>query len=223
MAEGEQRRVTRAEVKTRCRGTIHTDDGEIAIVLHNISTAGAKLELNELSPLELGDELRLELVTPYGGCACEARLAWVGGAFIGVEFTELPIDKNDPLNRFVHAPGILHWLWRTFWDVEDQRDEPRAYLITFCPVTFSFDGADCTASMRNLSEGGAMLQIDTPIVFPPGTELDLNIKTPYGHSRCHVQVMWTDQTDNILLAGVQFIGLTGDQSEPLRALMDAPF
>jgi c-di-GMP-binding flagellar brake protein YcgR len=78
--------------------------------LVDLSPGGAKLRAHdgEKGPqAQEGAEVVLDIKTPYGASSCKARVLWreehEDGYRWGVEFTELPSDKGDPINCLIES------------------------------------------------------------------------------------------------------------------------
>jgi len=73
--------------------------------LTNLSATGAHLLVKNYEPvrhiLVVGEELTLEIRTPYGKSECMARVAWLAPdatpVSVGLEFVSISKDASDPL------------------------------------------------------------------------------------------------------------------------------
>ena len=81
------------------------DSDEFTAQLTNISMRGAHLLVSDSDlqrhDLLIGEELHLDVRTPYGNSQCSAKITWhdpeTAPLSIGVEFTSLSKDQLDPL------------------------------------------------------------------------------------------------------------------------------
>jgi hypothetical protein len=81
------------------------DSDEFTAQLTNVSMCGAHLLVSDSDlqrhDLPIGEELHLDVRTPYGNSQCSATIAWfdpeASPLSIGVEFTSLSKDRSDPL------------------------------------------------------------------------------------------------------------------------------
>ena len=81
------------------------DSDEFTAQLTNISMRGAHLLVSDSDlqrhDLLTGEELHLDVRTPYGNSQCSATIVWfdpkASPLSIGVEFTSLSKDQSDPL------------------------------------------------------------------------------------------------------------------------------
>lgn len=105
------------------------------------------------------------------------------------------------------------------------RDEDEMRTAQFFPVKFVHRGDAFTAQLTNISARGAHLLVGDGGPerhgLEVGQELLLDVRTPYGNSRCSALVVWFDSEAAPLSVGVEFTRLSSDQSDPLRCTMDS--
>jgi PilZ domain len=107
----DRRRVERTGLATSCISTfLHKNLRHSAIML-DVSEHGAKFAIEKPSDhveLEMGDELELEIITPYGVSTCKGVVAWSLHSeeyyTWGIEFTNLSSDSRDPLRCLMESP-----------------------------------------------------------------------------------------------------------------------
>jgi hypothetical protein len=68
--------------------------------------------------------------------------------------------------------------------MNDKRDTQRQNVIKAGTISFDGTGIDCL--VRNMSVGGANLEVESQIGIPSSFELVINI----GHSNHHCHVVW---------------------------------
>ncbi|MBD3357115.1 MAG: hypothetical protein GF363_08150 [Chitinivibrionales bacterium] len=108
----------------------------------------------------------------------------------------------------------------------ERRRHERTKLVTFCPVRFIHDGEERQGFMRDLSTHGAGFVIEhseNELRLKNGEILAYTVKTPYGEGGCKVRTMWARAVDGRYLWGGEFVEISGNSRDPLRALMDSPF
>ncbi|MBD3316196.1 MAG: RpiB/LacA/LacB family sugar-phosphate isomerase [Chitinivibrionales bacterium] len=91
-----------------------------------------------------------------------------------------------------------------------------------CPATIVHDGTNVEAVMIDLSEKGAQFQISAKEKHPyfiRDDQLDMEIKTSYGSSKCKGLVRWYDTTSRHL--GVAFTEFPTGSKDPLRLQLDS--
>jgi hypothetical protein len=109
---------------------------------------------------------------------------------------------------------------------QERRRLERSALVTFCPALFHHDGQERRALMRDLTAHGAGFRIEhseDELTLHPGETLAYIIKTPYGESRCSIRTVWARHIDDHYSWGGEFVELSDDERDPLRALIDSPF
>jgi len=85
--------------------TFTHDADRYSAELTNLSMMGAHLVVKPYAPvrriLVVGEELELEIRTPYGKSECMAKVAWLSPeecpVSVGLEFVSLSEDASDPL------------------------------------------------------------------------------------------------------------------------------
>ena len=111
-------------------------------------------------------------------------------------------------------------------NIQEKRKYPRYELTTFCPVVFIANGEKMEALMVNASQGGAKIQFceeNCGTTLQPGDELDLEIHTHAGISRCLSKVCWVGHDQDFTTFGVVFQEIAKDPDDPLRVLLDSFF
>ena len=80
-------------------------------IMQDLSNGGAQLvafNSHEYPSLTLGDQLAMNVRTPYGESAVKGNVRWIGeknGHFNwGVEFTSLATDAKDPIRCMMDSP-----------------------------------------------------------------------------------------------------------------------
>lgn len=108
----------------------------------------------------------------------------------------------------------------------ERRRLERTKLVTFCPALFEHDGGERRALMLNLTSHGAGFRIEhseDELTLHPGEVLAYSIRTPYGEAQCKVRTVWARHIDDHYSWGGEFVELSDDERDPLRALIDSPF
>lgn len=170
----------------------HRLKGETATVVHggastevelvNLSAGGAMIR-GAIEP-KLWDILELRL---GDGFSIEAAVRWIKGDRIGVEFAHETRVDGDPIER---ATMLLDVIRRSFddqqitiasedayaavavpQDVLNGRNEKRHPLIWVGDVHYAHDSH--RARLRNVSEGGALIEVSAD--YPVGAEVMLDL------------------------------------------------
>lgn len=105
----------------------------------------------------------------------------------------------------------------------ERRSTSEERQTEFCPTKARVGESEYSALMIDLSEQGAQFRLgstDDAIPLSIGDEIDLDIKTPFGHSLVKGKVMWVDRSFYFSW-GVKFLNLSTNADEPLRSLMDS--
>ncbi|MBD3347327.1 MAG: hypothetical protein GF401_19905 [Chitinivibrionales bacterium] len=108
----------------------------------------------------------------------------------------------------------------------ERRRVQRRKLVTFSPSTFSINGKEYRALMRDVSELGAGFKLDGPhegLELEPGSEVAFAVRTPYGESQCKGKIVWSREEDDSYIWGMQFTELSQDEQDPLRSYIISPF
>ena len=97
-------------ITTACTAAFAYHGIAFSAVMLDLSELGAKFRLNEcVHPCELrmGDELSIEVITPYGTALCAGTIAWTQHSDElyewGVCFTRLSPNPNDPLRSLMDS------------------------------------------------------------------------------------------------------------------------
>ena len=109
---------------------------------------------------------------------------------------------------------------------DKRRRAKRTELTTFCPTTFEYKGKSYRAVMQNVADLGAGFRVESASDEPQlenGDEVEFDIRTPYGPSRCTGKIIWTKKIGEYYTWGIEFTKLSDDNKDPLRCLMDSPF
>src|SRR5229473_1837922 len=80
--------------------------------------------------------------------------------------------------------GILNALWHEGVLMVDNRGTQRKNVIKAGTISFDGSGIDCL--VRNMSVGGANLEVESQIGIPSSFDLVINVE----HSNHHCHVMW---------------------------------
>jgi hypothetical protein len=163
--------------------TVVRSDREEAVELVNLSAGGAMLR--GLSGLKLWDIVELKL---GNGFSVDAAIRWIKGDQVGVEFAHETRIECDPVE---HANLLLDVIRRSFDDqvvglvpeefvaaVEvpkdrlNDRNGKRHPLIWVGEIHYAHDSYP--ARIRNVSEGGALVDVSTD--YPLGSEVMLDLR-----------------------------------------------
>lgn len=109
---------------------------------------------------------------------------------------------------------------------QTRRRAKRTELTTFCPTTFEYKGKSYRAVMQNVAELGAGFRVESTADDPQlekGDEVEFDIRTPYGPSKCSGRIIWTKKIGEYSTWGIEFTKLSDDEKDPLRCLIDSPF
>lgn len=165
----------RAEVALLRSGALVQGSIREACFVRKLSGGGAVLHAD--APATPGDRLELEIA---GGQLLAGTVAWREGGAVGLSFDE-PLDVFAVIARdLVHQPG-------------ERRRMPRIELR--CPARLDADGRSERVHIRDVSQGGAKIELHMPLV--PGTAVEL---APDGFRAISGTVRWCDGG----LAGIQF-------------------
>jgi hypothetical protein len=107
-----------------------------------------------------------------------------------------------------------------------RRRAQRTELTTFCPTTFQYNGVEYRAVMQNVAELGAGFRVEVAADDPQmeiGSEVEFEVKTPYGPAKCSGRIIWTKKIGGYYTWGIEFTKLSEDKQDPLRCLIDSPF
>lgn len=108
----------------------------------------------------------------------------------------------------------------------NRRISERTYLPTSCHTSFVHAGTLYSALMVDLSEQGARFSLNETTKrcdLAKDETLTCEINTPYGISLCSGRVAWTSETGDVYEWGMEFTGLSPDEKDPIRCLMDSAF
>jgi len=107
----DRRRVERMGLATSCISNFVFNNMRHSAIMDDVSEHGAKFAIEKPSDhvkLEKGDELALEIITPYGVSTCTGIVAWSLHSeeyyTWGMEFTNLSTDSRDPLRCLMESP-----------------------------------------------------------------------------------------------------------------------
>jgi hypothetical protein len=107
----DRRRVERTGLATSCISNFTHKNIRHSAIMLDVSEHGAKFAIEKPSDhveLEKGDELTLEIITPYGVSTCKGLVAWSLHSeeyyTWGMEFTNLSSDSRDPLRCLMESP-----------------------------------------------------------------------------------------------------------------------
>jgi hypothetical protein len=163
--------------------TVVRGDREETVELVNLSAGGAMIR--GLSGLKLWDIVELKL---GNGFSIDAAVRWIKGDRVGMEFAHETRIECDPV---AHAALLLEVIRRSFDDqvvglvpaeivsaVEvpkggpNDRNEKRHPLIWVGEIHYAHDSHP--ARLRNVSEGGALVDVSTD--YPLGSEIMLDLR-----------------------------------------------
>lgn len=96
VSHASQRRAKRSRVLLSAR--LRTDAGELDVRLRDLSRKGALVECQ--GALSVGDEI----IFTRGETVVPARVAWIGGNRLGIEFLEM-IDESEVLVHISKPPA----------------------------------------------------------------------------------------------------------------------
>jgi hypothetical protein len=186
---------------------------------HNVSGGGACLEL--AGPLRPSASLGLQLHTPDGPIAAEARVLWTrsrlpaeGGILHGIAFTQLAPDQLETLRRLLLS--LRPW-WHT-------RGRLPVNLAVTCHVTHP-PGPSLPGRVGNFSRGGLLLRL--PVALLPFMDLEVILPTPTGSLRLTSTIAWVEPQEKrksrtAIQHGVRFTHLDWPTSLSLARLLANP-
>lgn len=108
-----KRRVKRIALSIFCAAVFNHKGKKQKALMQDVSERGAKfgIELRtDTQEMRTGDELSLQLSTPYGESSCKGKARWVSKTeqhlSFGIEFTEFAEDEKNRLRRFIGRKTI---------------------------------------------------------------------------------------------------------------------
>jgi hypothetical protein len=106
-----RRRVERTGLATSCISNFVHDNKRHCAIMLDVSEHGAKFAIEKPSDhveLEKGDELKLDIIMPYGSSSCAGIVVWSLHSeeyyTWGIEFTNISPDSRDPLRCLMESP-----------------------------------------------------------------------------------------------------------------------
>jgi hypothetical protein len=94
-----------------CPTTLEFGGKQYRALMKNLSTSGAGFETTvngNYPPVNRGDELTLDIKTPYGSSKVRGVVRWAqqvqGHRRWGLEFTAIPVNEQDPIRCLIDSP-----------------------------------------------------------------------------------------------------------------------
>lgn len=138
----------------------------------DLGEGGACLELPER--LEVSGIIRLFLRTDQEGIAAQGQVMWTegplqtGGILHGVSFTGMASAQHQAVQELLLRRRVV---WRAV--VRIPVELPVIYQLKGQPRSLH------QGRTENVSRRGLLLRL--PLVYSPGTSLEVNLHTPHGH------------------------------------------
>jgi ribose 5-phosphate isomerase B len=109
MFRSDRRGRQEARLSEACPTAVIFGGQKYAAIMTDLSAEGAQFRLNATNKkpvFKTGDEIALEIKTPYGTSSCGGRIMWIETSFYpswGIKFTKLSNDKKDPLRSLMEG------------------------------------------------------------------------------------------------------------------------
>jgi hypothetical protein len=111
MAIQDKRRSERTHLTTSCHSEFSFAGKEHIATMIDLSEHGARFIMEKPSDhteFNMGDDLALSVITPYGKSQCMGRVVWSSHReeyyTWGIEFTRLSENPRDPLRCLIESP-----------------------------------------------------------------------------------------------------------------------
>ncbi|MBD3242456.1 MAG: hypothetical protein GF331_17840 [Chitinivibrionales bacterium] len=104
----------------------------------------------------------------------------------------------------------------------ERRDAPRRELTVLCTTSFRLNDEEKRAILLDVSSGGARFGTAAAtgtLTLSRDQVLDFDLVTPFGITTCKGRVVWADSDDVLYTWGVEFVGDTRIDADPIRVLL----